>query len=453
MPAGQPFFSAGAGVATGTVVGAALGVALAIGSAGIVVGAALGAVVGAALGAGGGAIGSGFPEHAARARAVERKAAGRAIERIDREPTGIHGARKGGPPIHHLRNTAVDPRRRSRYAGAMRASRAVLALLLPVAITAACSSTPSSPTTTGSGGGSSVTTSSSTSGQGGASTSDGPSTSSGSGGSGGSGGSVPWACPGDEPDETNTGVPVGVALKVVNQDVVVTQDGTVIDAQDIHGFLEIQASHVKVTRSIVRGHATAATTAIIRIKSGTDILIEDTEIAASAPSVDVDGFSGGDFTGRRLNIHGGVDGMKLGSNSTVECSYIHDLAAFASDPNQNGGPTHNDAIQILAGTGIHIVGNQLLAATDDNSAIQITEDFGAVSDVHIESNWADGGGCTFNFSHKGATALKKLFTSGNRFGRNSFFKCPILKSTKTTLVSMGDVWDDDSTEVPIQTHD
>ena len=45
------------------------------------------------------------------------------------------------------------------------------------------------------------------------------------------------------------------------------------------------------------------------------------------------------------------------------------------------------------------------------------------------------------------------FTSGNRFGRNSSFKCPILKSTKTTLVSTGDVWDDDSTEVPIQTHD
>lgn len=271
--------------------------------------------------------------------------------------------------------------------------------------------------------------------------------------SAGSGGATPAACPGTKPDATNTGVPAGVQLVVVNQDVTVTQDGTVIDGQDIHGFLVIDASHVKVTRSIVRGHATAATTAIIRIKSGTDNLIEDTEVAAAEPSVDVDGVSGSSFTARRLNIHGSVDGMKLGSGSTVECSYIHDLTSFASDPNQNGGPTHNDTIQILAGTGIHLVGNQLVAAKNQNAAIQITEDFGAVGDVHIESNWADGGGCTFNFSHKGAAELTDLFTKNNRFGRNSFFDCPMLKSTKTTLVTMGDVWDDDSTPVPVQTHD
>jgi hypothetical protein len=260
-------------------------------------------------------------------------------------------------------------------------------------------------------------------------------------------------CPGAKPDATNTGVPAGVALTTVNQDVVVTQDGTVIDAEDIHGFLTIQASHVTVSRSIVRGHATSATTAIIRVDSGTDITIEDVEIAAASPSVDVDGLSGSNMVARRLNVHGGVDGMKLGSNSTLECSYVHDLVSFASDPNQGGGATHNDAIQILSGTTIHIVGNQLVAAMDQNSAIQITEDFGVVSDVHIESNWADGGGCTYNFSHKGQASLGDLHTKANRFGRNSFYNCPILKSTQTTLDSQGDVWDDDGTPVPIQTHD
>jgi hypothetical protein len=260
-------------------------------------------------------------------------------------------------------------------------------------------------------------------------------------------------CPGAKPDATNTGVPPGVALMTVNQDVVVSQDGTVIDAQDIHGFLTIKASHVTVSRSIVRGHATSATTAIIRVDSGTDITIEDVEIAAAAPSVDVDGLSAQNVVARRLNIHGGVDGMKLGSNSTLECSYVHDLVSFDSDPNQNGGATHNDAIQILSGTTIHIIGNQLVAAKDQNSAIQITEDFGVVSDVHIESNWADGGGCTYNFSHKGQASLGDLHTKGNRFGRNSFYDCPILKSTQTTLDSQDDVWDDDGTPVPIQTHD
>ena len=32
---------------------------------------------------------------------------------------------------------------------------------------------------------------------------------------------------------------------------------------------------------------------------------------------------------------------------------------------------------------------------------------------------------------------------GNRFGRNSFYDCPILKSTQTTLELTGNVWDDD----------
>lgn len=259
-------------------------------------------------------------------------------------------------------------------------------------------------------------------------------------------------CPGARPDATNTGVPPNVKLTVVTQDVVVTQDGTTIDAQDIKGFLTIKASHVRVTRSIVRGHATAATTAIIRIDSGTDIVIEDTEIAAAEPSVDVDGLSGGHVIARRLNVHGGVDGMKLGDDARVECSWIHGLVSFPSDPNQGGGPTHNDAIQILAGKNITILGSRLEATKDQNAAVQITQDFGAVSGVLLEANYADGGGCTFNLSHKGGTSLA-VTTRNNRFGRSSFFDCPILKSTKTTLDSKGDVWDDDGKPVPVQTHD
>lgn len=99
------------------------------------------------------------------------------------------------------------------------------------------------------------------------------------------------------------------------------------------------------------------------------------------------------------------------------------------------------------------MGNELVASRDQNAAVQITQDFGAVGDVHLESNWADGGGCTFNISHKGAASLTDVHAIGDRFGRNSSFDCPILKSTETTLDSSGNVWDDDGTAVPIQTHD
>jgi hypothetical protein len=259
-------------------------------------------------------------------------------------------------------------------------------------------------------------------------------------------------CPGARPTAANTGVPPGVALTVVNGDVNVTQDGTTIDAQDIHGFVVVRASHVRITRSIVRGGIATANGAGIRVASGTDLSIEDTEVGLANPSAFLDGVSGSNFTVRRSNIHGGVDGMKVGSNSTVECNFIHDMASFASDPNQGGGPTHNDAIQILSGATIRIVGNSLVAGRDQNAAIQVTQDFGAVSDLRIEANWADGGGCTFNLSHKGGATLA-VTTANNRFGRNSFYDCPILKSTQTILTSSGDIWDDDQTPVPVQTHD
>jgi hypothetical protein len=274
----------------------------------------------------------------------------------------------------------------------------------------------------------------------------------GAAGNGGGGFGGTAACPGARPDAAHTGVPDGVALSVVDHDVNITADNTSVDAQDIHGFLTIAASHVRVTRSIVRGAAATANGAGIRVKSGSDIVIEDVEVALAMPSAWLDGVSGSNLIVRRANIHGGVDGIKLGSNSRVECSFIHDMTSFASDPNQGGGPTHNDAIQILSGSGLHVIGNSLVATKDQNAAIQITQDFGVVSDVHIDSNWADGGGCSFNFSHNGGSSLA-VSANNNRFGRNSFYDCPILKSTKTTLDAQANVWDDTGAAVPVQTHD
>jgi len=322
-----------------------------------------------------------------------------------------------------------------------------LAIVALVSTVAACGGNgASAPDGGGGAGGSSG--SAGTTGTGGAMGSAGTTGTAGSGG-------TPSSCIGIKPTATNTGVPAGFIPTPVNGDMMVTQDGAVVDGKDIYGFLVIAASNVHVTRSVVRGHATPYTqnTGVIRIDSGTNILIEDVEIAVAAPSATVDGLWGDHFVGRRLNIHGGVDGLKLGSNSTVECSYVHDQSSFASDPNQGGGPTHNDAIQILDGTGIRIAGNQLVAAKDQNAAVQVTQDFGAVGDLHLESNWADGGGCTFNISHKGAASLADVHLIGNRFGRNSFYDCPILKSTQTTLELSGNVWDDTGMTVPVQTHD
>jgi hypothetical protein len=254
------------------------------------------------------------------------------------------------------------------------------------------------------------------------------------------------------PDATNTGVPPGTTLTRMDGDLVISTDGMTVEDCEVFGFVKITAANVTLRRCLVHGGVATQNTPGIDVQGGPGVLLEDVEVAIANPSPLIDGVNGTGFTARRMHIHGGVDGMKAGDNSVVEYSYIHDLKAFASDPNQGGGPTHNDCIQILEGANIQVTGNALQATMDDNSAIQVTQDFGAVSALTISDNFADGGGCTFNFSHKGGGPWT-VVTRDNRFGRNSFFGCPILKSTQTTLDSSGDVYDDDGSPVPVQTHD
>lgn len=259
--------------------------------------------------------------------------------------------------------------------------------------------------------------------------------------------------PGGRPGPSNTGVPAGTSLTVVNGDVVVTANGTVINGQDIKGALIIKASNVTVRNSLIEGSANSDS---VVVSSGTGILLEDDEVAVAHPVVSHDAMSVKNATLNRLNIHGGVDGMKLSSNSVVENSWIHSLNSFSSDPAQGGRATHNDAIQIMSGTNIRITGNYLQAATSNNSAIQVTQDAGTVSGLYVENNWADGGGCTFNFSGHGAGGallhMGGITVSGNRFGHTSGFSgCAILTDLQTTISQSGNVYTD-GTPIKLQRH-
>lgn len=258
----------------------------------------------------------------------------------------------------------------------------------------------------------------------------------------------------ERPGPQSTGVPAGTVLHTVVGTVTVTVAGTVIDAADIKGALIIRASNVVVTRSLIEG---AAKTDSVVIESGTGVVLRDDEVAVAQPAAGIDSMHVTNATLDRLNIHGGVDGIKLGSGSTVENSWIHGLSHFAHDPAQGGGPTHNDTIQILSGTNIHIVGNYLDATPADNSAIQVTQDSGAVTGLYISDNWADGGGCTFNISGHGRGGrllpMSGIFATGNRFGRDmKFAHCAVLVDRQTTLVQSGNVYADTGAAIKITRH-
>jgi polygalacturonase len=257
-----------------------------------------------------------------------------------------------------------------------------------------------------------------------------------------------------KPDATNTGVPAGTTLTFVNGDKTYATDGDVITNLEFHGFVTVKAKNVTFRNCHFVGRTATFNAALLSTEEGTNTLIEDSSFMASSPSAWIDCIAAQSTTIRRSNIRGCVDGVKVNDDVLIEDSYIHDMTWFASDPNQGGGPTHNDGVQAWAlAKNITLRHNNIdMASTKDgNAAFQSSS-----TNTHVEDNWLDGGGCTLNFAHQSTGGpLTGIYVVGNRFGRGSFFQCPILISTQTTLSqNTGNVWDDTNQPIPApQQHD
>jgi hypothetical protein len=259
-----------------------------------------------------------------------------------------------------------------------------------------------------------------------------------------------------KPGPSNTGPLAGTTFRVINGDTTFSTPGTYSNL-DIHGYASVTAKGVTIKNSIFRGGAAKCNASTLYIAPTASATIEDSEVNPDHPNACLDGIWASNTTLLRMNIHGATDGMKAFDNVTVQDSWIHDLSEFASDPNQNGGPTHNDAVQTYEGNQhITLRHNVFVMNTDDNAAYQVSQGGGKIAtDLHIESNWLDGGGCTLNFSSSGGPPMTGIYVVNNRFGRHSSYQCPILVSTQTTLSqNTGNVWDDTGAPIPPpQRHD
>lgn len=273
--------------------------------------------------------------------------------------------------------------------------------------------------------------------------------------------------PGGKPTAANTGVPAGTSLTIVNGDQTYSTTGQVISGLDIRGYVKITGANITIKNSIIRGGVKSCTSGnaqnsapLWAMASATNFTFQDSEIAPTSATACMDGIWASNTTILRANIHGAVDGIKAYNNVTVRDSYIHDLAYFASDPNQGGGETHNDGVQSYeCNANILISGNNIDLSTGQggNAAYQITQDSGVpCSNIQISGNWLDGGGCTVNVAHKVLSSLTGVSIIGNRFGRHQGFSgCTVLLSTKSTLSAYtGNVWDDTGLAIPPpQVHD
>ncbi len=258
----------------------------------------------------------------------------------------------------------------------------------------------------------------------------------------------PTPRPGGQPSAANTGVVPGTPLTVVNGDQTFSGNGEIIVGKDFHGFVKVTGKNITFRNCVFRGRATSNNAGLIDTERGSNTVIEDSEFVPANPSATVDGAWTANTSIFRAHIHGGVDGIKANSNTLIQDSYIHDMNWFASDPNQGGGPTHNDGVQSFAGESNIILRHNTIDMSTTKQANAAWQS--SASDSRAENNFLDGGGCILNFDHVAVgRPIGGIAVVNNRFGRHSAFDCPILLSTQANLsLNSGNVWSDTGSPIP-----
>lgn len=138
----------------------------------------------------------------------------------------------------------------------------------------------------------------------------------------------------------------------------------------------------------------------------------------TATYVGLDCAHGANYTIDACELTRTVDGVRgeAPGNITVKNSWLHDFTLFPNDPNQGGGPTHNDCIQFHVGTGF-LIENNLMTGTSENAAIIITQS-PLISDITIVGNTFDltRGASDINiYDAQGTGPIHPLIITGNRF--------------------------------------
>lgn len=229
----------------------------------------------------------------------------------------------------------------------------------------------------------------------------------------------------------------------MNGDLTITTAGATYSGLDIHGFVYVKAPDVTIENSIIRGGTPTTSVGLVNdlVAAGTNFTLRDSELVPSTPNVYIDGIHGANYTAIRVNIHGTADGAKMfGDNSTIENSDIHDLQAFASDPYQGGGPSHDDDVQVLGGHNLTIVNNNLEGG--NNSAVQVTQTTESVTNLIIDGNLIGGGACSVNLQDAPLTSMSGISVDNDVFTHTSQYNCPITAYAGTTFTHVNDSWSD-----------
>lgn len=214
-------------------------------------------------------------------------------------------------------------------------------------------------------------------------------------------------------DTALTGVPAGSRL-TPSRGLTITEPGTVIEGLDVRGCIDVLADDVTVRNTRVRC-TDPDRVMVVRVGDGARRLVVESSELDGGGKVDI-GIGWGDYTLRRVEIHGVVDGARFGHRVTVEESWIHDMARI--------GSLHPDALQTTSAADVVIRGNVLdpTRRGDDggedlnNAALMLGSETGTqeVRDVLVEHNRLDGGNYSLNV--RGDITAESVVIRDNVFG-------------------------------------
>ncbi len=185
------------------------------------------------------------------------------------------------------------------------------------------------------------------------------------------------------PDQTNTGVLAGHALRPSEPLRIKTPGVTVTDL-DIKGSVEILASNVTLKNSRIRN----AGFDVVRIHPGaTGVVVENCEIDGVGTGNDGSNGIRGAGLFLRNNIYNVENGITLDGSAIIRGNYIHNLLA--------SGKPHYDGIQIDGGVSdVTIEYNTVVNQHGQTSTVMIDNYFGPISNIRVENNRLIGGGYT-----------------------------------------------------------
>jgi len=173
-----------------------------------------------------------------------------------------------------------------------------------------------------------------------------------------------------------------------------------------------------------------------------------------------DAIRGSNLTVRRCDISGVVDGVHIfgstavadpwAGNVLIEACYMHDFIVVR-DPGRPSGYSHNDAVQIVGGSGITIRGCDLGAAR--KASVMVVPTRNNTGRITIEDCriGASESGVNVNDSRNPDGPIRGLVIEGNEIARQQH---GILVSGRTldqaAPAISGNVWADDGSPVPVR---